>query len=59
MKCKNKHIAIKGFIQVDNKVIQGNVLAIITNDEIGKTLTLAYGDTEITIPFEAIEKYLI
>ena len=31
---------------------------IITNDEIGKTLSINDGNMQFTIPFEPIERYL-
>lgn len=55
---KNKKIPVKilaGNI-TNPKVVQGT--AIITNDELGKTLTLFYGLEQMTIAFEQIEKYL-
>ena len=58
MRCKNKRILVDGFVIVENRMYKKIVEATITNDEIGKTLTLSNGATAITIPFEKIEKYL-
>lgn len=55
---KNKKIPVKmlaGNI-ASPKVVQGT--AVVTNDELGKTLTLSYGLEQMTITFEQVEKYL-
>ncbi|MGF7145316.1 hypothetical protein HNQ56_003757 [Anaerotaenia torta] len=59
MKCKNKCISINGAVQTGPMIREANITAIISNDETGKTLTLGHGDTALTIPFEAVEKWLI
>ena len=61
MKEKNKHLKVKGAVNhVLRAGIQANVPldVIITNDEVGKTLSIDNGIVQFTIPFEPIEKYL-
>lgn len=58
MKCKNKHLSVNGLIQSGNQIKKDSIIAIVTNDEVGKTLTLAYGYIGLTVPFEVIEEYL-
>lgn len=55
---KNKKIPVKMLAgNITNpKVVQGT--AIVTNDELRKTLTLSYGLEQMTIAFEQVEKYL-
>ena len=55
---KNKEISVKMLVgNIPNpKIVQGT--AIVTNDELRKTLTLSYGFQQMTIAFEQIEKYL-
>ncbi len=60
MKCRNKQIDVDGTISNN---ITGNfkkykLHCIITNDGIGKTLSINDGINQFTIPFEPIEKYL-
>lgn len=33
-------------------------IAIVTNDNLGKTLSLTYGNRQMVIAFEQVEKYL-
>ena len=59
MKCKNKKVALQGIKDDGLFLEKGEVIAMITNDEIGKTLSLRFNNKfQITIPFEPIEKYL-
>ena len=59
MKFKNKKVALQG-IKDDGLFLQkGEVIATITNDEIGKTLSLRFNNQfQITVPFEPLEEYL-
>lgn len=60
MKCKNKEVRVSGFCYNDvTDMIQPTMLrCIITNDEIGKTLSIDNGIQQFTIPVEPIMKYL-
>lgn len=60
MKCKNKEINVPGFVYNDRtrKFKPECLRCIITNDEIGKTLSIDNNEIQFTIPFESIEKYL-
>lgn len=55
---KNKKIPVKMLVgNVESpKIAQG--IAIVTNDEYGKTLTLSYGLEQMTIAFEQVERYM-
>lgn len=56
---KNKWVSVKGLCQTANStIIPTTVNCIITNDEIGKTLSVGNEQIMFTIPFETIEKYL-
>ena len=56
---KNKWVRVKGLYQTaQGTAIPTTVCCIITNDEIGKTLSVGNGQIFFIIPFEAIEKYL-
>ena len=63
MKIKNKHIFVDG---IRHRVIsekQGLLSkikfeCIASNDEYGKTISISDGETQFTIPFEPLEKYL-
>lgn len=56
---KNKHIQVVGGVTTPHKVVIANIDCIVTNDEIGKTLSLSFGDMQLTVPFEPLEEYLI
>lgn len=58
MNIKNLEITINGLVSIDGEGFIGRITATITNDKIGKTLSLATGDIQISIPFEKIEEYL-
>jgi len=59
MKCKNKKVEMIGIKDDGRFLTKGNVVATITNDELGKTLSLCFDNQfQITIPFEPIERYL-
>lgn len=55
---KNKEIPVAMLVGnvMNPKIVQG--IAIVTNDEKGKTLTLSHGLFQTTIAFEQVEKYL-
>jgi hypothetical protein len=56
---KNKWIEVKGLYQTANGTIIPTTLhCIVTNDEVGKTLSIGTERVMFTIPFEAVEKYL-
>lgn len=56
---KNKWVKVKGFYHTKyTGPIETNIECVITNDKIGKTLSVVFAETMITIPFEAIEQYL-
>ena len=62
MKCYNKSVKVAGeetvitpsTIRITNKMFE----CLITNDDVGKTLSINNGEIEFLIPFEPIEKYL-
>ena len=62
MKCKNKSVKVNGLFGVDDgktlRVFRKRLECIITNDEIGRTLSINDGKIQFTIPFEPIAKYL-
>ena len=55
----NAKIPVKGFV-IDKSCVmkKENFICIVSNDNIGKTLTIHNADTGFTIPFEPIERYL-
>lgn len=57
---KNAKVTVTGFVYDDEKrtVEAQRLECIITNDRIGKTLSINDGKKQFTIPFEAVEKYL-
>lgn len=56
---KNKWVSVKGLYQKANgAIIPTTVNCIITNDEVGKTLSVGNEQIMFTIPFEAIEQHL-
>lgn len=57
---KNAKVTVTGFVYDDEKrtAEAQRLECIITNDRIGKTLSINDGKKQFTIPFEAIEKYL-
>ncbi|MCD7966569.1 MAG: hypothetical protein LUG90_12505 [Clostridiaceae bacterium] len=60
MKCKNKHFEIKGFrlTNMGATLQETNLELIVTNDEIGKTITVIDGPIGLTFPADIISKYL-
>lgn len=57
---KNKHVSVVGNVTGKNMPVlcPAKLECIITNDEIGKTLSINNGEIQFTIPFEPIERYL-
>lgn len=56
---KNKWVKVRGLYQTDNgTMIATDLNCIITNDEVGKTLSIGTEQCMFTIAFEQIEKYL-
>lgn len=56
---KNKWVSVKGLYQTaKGTIIPTTVNCIITNDEVGKTLSVGNEQIMFTIPFETIEQYL-
>lgn len=60
MKCRNKEIIVKGILYdvMQRKSIETTFTCVVTNDEIGKTLSIGNNEIQFTIPFEPLEKYL-
>lgn len=51
-------VNVKG-LKIDEKSAKRTKLrCMISNNKIGKTLSIDDGKTQFTIPFEAVEKYL-
>lgn len=57
---KNKWVKVKGFYHTKQNArpVIKDIECIITNDKVGKTLSVVVGEAMITIPFETIEEYL-
>ena len=56
---KNKWVTVNGFYHIDGtRAIEKNFNCCVTNDEIGKTLSIVIGACMVTIPFEQLEQYL-
>lgn len=58
MNCKNKTIFLPMVKSDGNKLHKGTAVAMVTNDELGKTLSLRFDNIQITVPFEPLEEYL-
>lgn len=59
MKCKNKQVVVDGLVFVDvekGKIKRQKLNCIITNDELGKTLSINNNVIQFTIAFESIAK---
>lgn len=59
-KIKNLHVRVSGGVNVSGSSFLAPKMfdCIITNDEIGKTLSINDGNVQFIIPFEPIERYL-
>lgn len=51
-------VCLQGFMQIQDTVVKKRLTCIITNDRLGKTLSICNDDFCFTIPFEPIERYL-
>lgn len=59
-KVKNLHVHVSGGVNASGSafLVPKMFDCIITNDEIGKTLSINDGNVQFTIPFEPLERYL-
>lgn len=59
-KVKNLHVRVDGGVNVSGSpfMVPKTFDCTITNDEIGKTLSINDGNVQFIIPFEPIERYL-
>lgn len=58
-KIKNLHVPVEGGVcRLDGSFAMTRLDCIITNDKVGKTLSIGDGNVQFTIPFEPIERYL-
>lgn len=61
MKCKNKHFFVDGVIfkQKTNDMLKAKLEVIVTNDELGKTISVNDGNNlQFTFAADDIAKYL-
>lgn len=58
MKCKNKEVKVRGIVNSACFQQMCELTCIITNDRLGKTLSINNGAIQFSIPFEPIEEYL-
>lgn len=58
MNCKNKEIKVNGIQNSPLGMIEAPLHVLITNDSIGKTLSVDNGTIQFTIPMDDIVKYL-
>lgn len=56
---KNVHLVVNCTKGTDMIVMPSKVECVITNDKVGKTLSIIDNGKIITIPFEPLEKYLL
>lgn len=54
----NKQEKVRGFVSTPVKTQRAMLNVTVTNDKIGKTISIDDGYIQFTIPFEPIEKYL-
>lgn len=54
----NKHITVDGAISISGNPRPSQILCIVTNDELGKTLTVNCAGMQIIIPFGKLAEYL-
>lgn len=57
---KNKHILVDGAFMTSGMASPTSTTfeVIVSNDSIGKTISINNGEMQFTIPFEPIEQYL-
>lgn len=58
MKCKNKFVTVDGIWEQGFRLKRTKLNCMISNDHIGKTLSVSDGYTTFHIAFEQIEPYL-
>lgn len=60
MKCKHKTFEVEGFRQGGSpfSMQKTTLQVIVTNDEIGKTISVNDGSTGFTFPADVIAEYL-
>lgn len=60
MKCKNKHFSISGYKQnvITNEIQPVLLGVIVTNDELGKTVSVNNGIIQFIFPADEIAKWL-
>jgi hypothetical protein len=60
MFCKNKEVLVYGirFDDAKGEVSRTKFRCIVTNDKMGKTLSMDDGKVQYSIPFEPLENYL-
>ena len=55
---RNKHITVDGAISISGNPRPSQILCIVTNDDLSKTLTIVCAGMQIIIPFEKLSEYL-
>ncbi len=56
---KNQWVTVKGIYHTKNmRSVETKFDCCVTNDEVGKTLSIVVGECMVTIPFEQLEQYL-
>lgn len=55
---KNKWVSVDGLIYINGRITPSKINCIISNDKIGKSITIGVGQIMYEIPFEKIEDYL-
>ena len=60
MKIKNKKVNVMGleYNGFNDMMCKKELEVIVTNDDIGKSISINNGKIQFTIPFECVEKYL-
>lgn len=58
MKYKNKEFSVMGVQNSPSGFVEKALHVIVTNDEMGKTLSIDNGTIQFTIPMEEIIAYL-
>jgi len=60
MKCKNKHFSLKGFKQnvIANELQPIMLDVIVTNDELGKTVSVNDGVVQFSFVADEVAKWL-
>lgn len=60
MKCKNKHFSLKGFKQnvIANELHPVMLDVIVTNDELGKTVSVNDGNIQFIFRADEVAKWL-